>query len=55
MAIGHVSTRNGAALLHAGVDGLCTVSAVMAADDPLAAAQELRTLIDDTLTRQEIK
>ncbi len=55
VAIGHVSTRNGAALLRAGVDGLCTVSAVMAAADPLAAAQDLRTLIDDTLTRQEIK
>jgi thiamine-phosphate pyrophosphorylase/hydroxymethylpyrimidine kinase/phosphomethylpyrimidine kinase/thiamine-phosphate diphosphorylase len=37
------------------VDGLCTVSAVMAAVDPRAAAQDLRALIDDTLTRQEIK
>lgn len=55
VAIGHVSTRNGAALLRAGVDGLCTVSAVMAAADPRTAAHDLRTLIDDTFTRQEIK
>ncbi len=53
VAIGHVSTVNGAALLGAGVDGLCTVSAVMAATDPSAAAHDLRALIDDTFPLRE--
>jgi thiamine-phosphate pyrophosphorylase len=52
VAIGHVGRDNAAALVRAGADGVCTVSAVMAAADPRGAARTLRTLVDST--RQEI-
>jgi thiamine-phosphate pyrophosphorylase len=56
VAIGAVRQDNAADLVHAGAAGICTVSAVMAATDPRAAAHELRTLVDATRvdpTRQE--
>lgn len=52
VAIGHVHPGNTADLLRAGVDGVCTVSAVMGAADPRAAASEFRSIIDST--RQEL-
>lgn len=48
VAIGNVTTTNAADLVRTGVDGLCTVSAVMSAADPRAAAHHLRTIIDQT-------
>lgn len=59
VAIGHIHPGNATDLIRTGVDGLCTVSAVMAASDPRAAARRLRTLIDHARihtspTRQEI-
>lgn len=41
VAIGGVGAANGADILAAGADGLCVVSAIMAARDPRAAAEEL--------------
>ncbi|AGP30712.1 thiamine phosphate synthase [Corynebacterium terpenotabidum] len=52
VAIGHVGLTNAADLVRTGVDGLCTVSAVMSATDPQASATALHTII--TRTRQEI-
>jgi len=45
VAIGGVQAENGEALLAAGADGLCVVSAVMAAADPKAAAGELAGIV----------
>ncbi|MDN6707365.1 thiamine phosphate synthase, partial [Corynebacterium glyciniphilum] len=44
VAIGHVNAGNAAALGRTAVAGICVVSAVMTADDPAAAARELRSL-----------
>lgn len=52
VAIGAVRQDNAADLVRAGAAGICTVSAVMAAADPRAAAHDLRTLVEST--RQEI-
>ena len=44
VAIGGVGAKNGEAVLAAGADGLCVVSAIMAAPDPRAAAAELAAI-----------
>lgn len=44
VAIGHVNAGNAAALGRTAVAGICVVSAVMTAEDPAAAARELRSL-----------
>lgn len=48
VAIGGVSTANAAALRRTAVAGICVVSAVMAADDPTTAADDLHTLFTHT-------
>jgi thiamine-phosphate pyrophosphorylase len=45
LAIGGVKSANLGHVLAAGADGIAVISAVMAADDPAAAAQELRTCL----------
>lgn len=45
VAIGGVGTENGAGLMAAGADGLCVVSAIMAAADPRQAAAELAGIV----------
>lgn len=50
VAIGHVNAANAAALGASDVAGICVVSAIMAADDPAAAARDLRTLYENTGT-----
>jgi len=45
VAIGGIQAKNGEAVLEAGADGLCVVSAIMAAADPKAAASELAGLV----------
>lgn len=47
LAIGGVKHTNLAQVLAAGADGIAVISAVIAADDPAAAAQELRTALQD--------
>ncbi|WP_221739709.1 thiamine phosphate synthase [Arachnia propionica] len=44
VAIGGINAGNAAALIKAGVDGICVVSAIAAAPDPRLAADELITL-----------
>jgi thiamine-phosphate pyrophosphorylase len=46
VAIGGIDTRNVAAAVRAGADGIAVVSAIMAADDPEAASRALRAAID---------
>lgn len=46
VAIGGINASNARAVLEAGADGLAVVSALCAAPDPYAAAQELRSIID---------
>jgi thiamine-phosphate pyrophosphorylase len=46
VAIGGIQHANAAAVLQAGADGLAVVSAICSADDPRAASQQLRELID---------
>lgn len=47
VAIGGIHEGNAREVLRAGADGLAVVSAICAADDPLAAASRLRLLCDD--------
>jgi thiamine-phosphate diphosphorylase len=42
VGIGGINAANAAAILDAGADGIAVVSAIVAADDPAAAARELR-------------
>lgn len=46
VAIGGIHAGNAADVLRAGADGLAVVSAICAADDPRAAAAELRAVCD---------
>jgi thiamine-phosphate pyrophosphorylase len=46
VAIGGIDTRNVAAAVRAGADGIAVVSAIMAAGDPEAASRALRAAID---------
>jgi thiamine-phosphate pyrophosphorylase len=46
VAIGGIHLHNATQVLQAGADSLAVVSAICAADDPRAASQQLRELID---------
>jgi thiamine-phosphate pyrophosphorylase len=46
VAIGGIQLHNAAQVLQAGADSLAVVSAICSAEDPCAAAQQLRKLID---------
>jgi thiamine-phosphate pyrophosphorylase len=46
VAIGGIHLHNAAQVMQAGADALAVVSAICSADDPCAASQELRGLID---------
>ena len=46
VAIGGIHLHNATQVLQAGADSLAVVSAICAADDPCAASQQLRELID---------
>ncbi len=46
VAIGGIQLANATQVLQAGADSLAVVSAICSADDPCAAAQQLRKLID---------
>jgi thiamine-phosphate pyrophosphorylase len=50
VAIGGVSAANAAQAVAAGAAGVAVVSDVFAADCPRAAAQQLRRVVDDTLS-----
>jgi thiamine-phosphate pyrophosphorylase len=47
VAIGGIHLGNAAEVMQAGADSLAVVSAICSADDPCAASQQLRDLIDD--------
>ena len=46
VAIGGIQLHNAAQVMRAGADSLAVVSAICSADDPFAASQQLRELID---------
>jgi thiamine-phosphate pyrophosphorylase len=46
VAIGGIHAGNAAAVAGTGVDGICVVSGICAADDPTAAARTLRAALD---------
>lgn len=46
-AIGGLNKNNIHVLKDSGIDGICAVSAIMKADDPKTAAEELREAFDD--------
>ena len=54
VAIGGIDTSNAAEVIAAGADGICVVSAICGADDPLAAAGELRSIVDAGLALRGI-
>ncbi|SHE87775.1 thiamine-phosphate diphosphorylase [Desulfacinum infernum DSM 9756] len=47
VAIAGITLENAADVIRAGVDGVCVVSAVMAAPDPETAARELRRRVEE--------
>ena len=47
VTIGGISAANAAAVIRAGADGVCVVSAIVAASDPCAAARSLRHIIEE--------
>jgi thiamine-phosphate pyrophosphorylase len=51
-AIAGIDATNAAAVIAAGADGVAVISALSLADDPKAAAQDLRRIIDAGLTRR---
>ena len=53
VAIGGIHSGNALQVINAGADGLAVVSALCAADDPLAAASCLKSLCDDALKQRE--
>lgn len=46
VGIGGINHINAASVLSAGADGIAVVSAIVSADDPAAAADDLKTIID---------
>jgi thiamine-phosphate pyrophosphorylase len=46
VAIGGIQLHNAAQVLRSGADSLAVVSAICSADDPRAASQQFRGLID---------
>jgi thiamine-phosphate pyrophosphorylase len=51
-AIAGINLDNAAEVIAAGADGVAVISALSLAPDPTAAAQNLRAVVDDALTRQ---
>lgn len=49
VAIGGITAANAAAVIAAGADGIAVISAICAAEDPYAAAVELREIVDEAL------
>ena len=47
VTIGGINAANAAAIIRAGADGICVVSAIVAASDPRAAATSLRRIVDE--------
>ena len=47
VTIGGISAANAAAVIRAGADGICVVSAIVAASDPCAAARSLRRIVEE--------
>lgn len=50
IGIGGIGSANAAQVVGSGADGIAVVSAICAADDPAAAAADLRRAIDDALS-----
>jgi len=46
VTIGGINTTNAADVIRAGADGICVVSAIVAAPDPCAAAASLRRIVE---------
>ena len=47
VTIGGINAANAAAVIRAGADGICVVSAIVAASDPCAAARSLRRIVEE--------
>jgi len=47
VTIGALTRRTPAAVIRAGADGICVVSAIVAASDPCAAARWLRRIVEE--------
>lgn len=47
VTIGGITAANAAAVIRAGADGICVVSAIVAASDPCAAARSLRRIVEE--------
>lgn len=52
VAIGGITAANAADVIAAGADGIAVMSAICSADDPYAAALELREIVDAALSRK---
>jgi len=52
VAIGGINAANVAEVIEAGADGIAVVSAILGADDPEAAARDLRRRIEDARLRR---
>jgi thiamine-phosphate pyrophosphorylase len=53
VGIGGVTAATAADVVAAGADGVAVVSAIVAADDPAAAARELRTAVERGRARRD--
>jgi thiamine-phosphate pyrophosphorylase len=51
-AIAGIDSGNAADVIAAGADGVAVISALSLAPDPATAAQNLRAVVDDALTRR---
>ena len=47
VTIGGINAANAAAVIRAGADGICVVSAIVAASDPCAAARSRRRIVEE--------
>ena len=54
VAIGGLGVHNAADAVGAGADGIAVVSAICSAADPRAAAHDLRTVVDSSLTARKV-
>lgn len=52
LAIGGINQSNAAEVVGAGVEGICVVSAILSAEDPLQAARELYNLVRAAKSRK---
>ena len=51
VTIGGINAANAAAVIRAGADGICVVSAIVAASDPREAAASLRRIVEEARRR----